>query len=76
MSISCFSDRIVLIDDADPDREQVVVGLPADQSTIDAAILDYFGPPPPPLTARERLEAAGFSVDELRELLLGGGSSL
>jgi hypothetical protein len=25
-----------------------------------------------PLTARERLEAAGFSIDELRELLSGG----
>jgi hypothetical protein len=33
-------------------------------------------PPVPPPTARERLEAAGFSVEELRELLLGGGSSL
>ena len=33
-------------------------------------------PPAPTPTARERLEAAGFSVDELRELLLGGGSSL
>jgi len=27
-------------------------------------------PPPPPLTARQRLEAAGFSIAELRELLL------
>ena len=27
--------------------------------------------PPPPLTAAEKLEAAGFSLDELRELLLG-----
>jgi hypothetical protein len=27
--------------------------------------------PPAPLTARERLEAAGFSIAELRELLLG-----
>lgn len=26
-----------------------------------------------PLTARERLEAAGFSIDELRELLSGDG---
>jgi hypothetical protein len=26
-------------------------------------------PPPAPLTARERLEAAGFSISELRELL-------
>lgn len=26
-------------------------------------------PPPAPLTARERLEAAGFSIAELRELL-------
>lgn len=25
-----------------------------------------------PLTARERLEAAGFSIDELKELLSGG----
>ena len=28
--------------------------------------------PSAPLTARERLEAAGFSIAELRELLLGG----
>ena len=28
--------------------------------------------PPPPLTAAERLEAAGFDLDELRALLLGG----
>ena len=28
--------------------------------------------PPPPLTAAEKLEAAGFSLDELRELLWGG----
>jgi hypothetical protein len=28
--------------------------------------------PPTPLTAAERLEAAGFSIAELRELLLGG----
>ena len=28
--------------------------------------------PPPQLTAAQRLEAAGFSVAELRELLLGG----
>ena len=27
-------------------------------------------PPPTPLTARQRLEAAGFSIAELRELLL------
>jgi hypothetical protein len=27
--------------------------------------------PPPQLTAAERLEAAGFSLDELRALLLG-----
>jgi hypothetical protein len=27
--------------------------------------------PPAPLTARQRLEAAGFSIAELRELLLG-----
>lgn len=26
--------------------------------------------PPPPMTAAERLEAAGFSIDELRALLL------
>jgi hypothetical protein len=35
-------------------------------------------PPQAPLTARERLEAAGFSIAELRELLLGaddGGES-
>lgn len=30
-------------------------------------------PAPPPLTAAERLEAAGFSIDELRALLLGKG---
>lgn len=28
-----------------------------------------------PLTARERLEAAGFSIEELRELLSGGAPS-
>jgi len=27
--------------------------------------------PPPPPSAAQRLEAAGFSLDELRELLLG-----
>ena len=27
--------------------------------------------PPSPMTAAERLEAAGFSIDELRALLLG-----
>ena len=30
--------------------------------------------PPPPLTAAERPEAAGFSIDELRALLLKGNA--
>jgi len=33
-----------------------------------------FPTPPLPLSAAERLEAAGFDLDELRALLLGGGT--
>lgn len=31
---------------------------------------------PAPLTARERLEAAGFNIDELRELLSGAAPQI
>jgi len=42
---------------------------PEPEPTAQAAV--QFPDPAAPLTAAERLEAAGFSLDELRELLLG-----
>jgi len=48
--------------------EELIIDLTPEE----IAELEAIEPPPPPpvLTARQRLEAAGFSIAELRELLL------
>lgn len=45
---------------------------PEPEPTVQVAV--QFPDPAAPLTAAERLEAAGFDLDELRALLLGGNA--
>ena len=42
MTIARYQDRIVLTDDSAPDRDAVVILLPAEQAAVKAAISDYY----------------------------------
>lgn len=56
IEVNCKTGEIIEIPLTDAELAGIMSSLPP-------------APPPAPLTARERLEAAGFSIAELRELL-------
>jgi hypothetical protein len=56
IEVNCETGEITEIPLTEEELEEITPSLPPP-------------PPPAPLTARERLEAAGFSISELRELL-------
>ena len=57
IEVNCETGEVI---ELDLTEEEIAAIEPAEPPT-----------PPAPLTARERLEAAGFSIAELRVLLLG-----
>ena len=65
IEVNCETGEIIEI----PLAEEEVAELEAEHAKEQAAAAERASTPP--LTARERLEAAGFSIPELRELLLG-----
>jgi hypothetical protein len=67
MALSYFTDQLILTDDNDPSRQPVIVPLPADQATIDAAILAYYGPPvlPPDWATFKRTCLADPAVNQV-----------